>query len=49
MPHSKKALKLLHSKRPKQHVLGAVVSLGHQAFRQWLHSKFPGRFVGKKR
>ncbi len=47
LPHFKTALTLLHTKLPQAR-LKSVLVLGYHAFKQFLHRKFPARFIGSK-
>ena len=48
IPHFQQALRLLNANLPsrKPRVMMSIIS---QAFRQWLHVRFPRRFIGRQR
>lgn len=48
IPHFQRALRLLNAKLPNSKPR-ALVEITSQALRQWLHIKFPSRFIGRQR
>ena len=47
LPHFKTALRLLHTTLPEGRIT-STFALGYHAFKQFLHRKFPRRFIGSK-
>ena len=47
LPHFKTALRLLHTRLPEGRIT-STFALGYHAFKQFLHRKFPRRFIGSK-